>query len=185
MKKHGWVFTLNNYKPEELPFVGEQNGSSNWDYMQWKNPKTIYIGFGREKGEKGTPHLQGLIVFNRPVGLKTLKTLNSRAHWEEMRGTFDEAKVYCQKDGDYHHMIFSVDLKQVAAKIKLDHQEAELAKEEERSLKQLSLSLKSLESKVDKLLITQLNLIEAIRSTNRNQINLEAKINLLTKKINL
>jgi len=179
------VFTLNNYKPEELPFVGEQNGSSNWDYMQWKNPKTIYIGFGLEKGEKGTPHLQGLIVFHRPVGLKTLKTLNSRAHWEEMRGSFEEAEVYCRKDGDYRFMIFSANLKQVAAKIKLDHQEAEIAKEEEKSLKQLSISLKSLESKVDKLLLTQVNLIEAIRSTNRNQINLEVKFNLLLKKINL
>ena len=185
MKKHGWVFTLNNYKPEELPFVGEQNGSSDWDNVQWKNTKIIYIGFGFEKGDKGTPHLQGLVVFHRPVGLKSLKALNSRAHWEEMRGSFDEAKLYCQKEGNYYYMLFSADLKQVSAKIKLDHAEAELAKEEERSLKQLSISLKSLESKVDKLLITQVNLIEAIRSTNRNQINLEARINLLLKKINL
>ena len=185
MKKHGWVFTLNNYKPEELPFVGEQNGSSNWDDMQWKNSKIVYVGYAVERGEKGTPHLQGLIVFHRPVGLKTLKALNSRAHWEEMRGTFDEARVYCEKEGKYHHMLFTISIKQVVANIKLDHAEAELAKEEEKSLKQLSISLKSLESKIDKLLITQVNLIEAIRSANRNQINLEAKVNLLSKKINL
>lgn len=60
-----------------------------------------YVGYGREVGESGTPHLQGMIIFNNPVRFGTLKDLLPNAHVEIMKGTFDDSLAYCSKDGDY------------------------------------------------------------------------------------
>lgn len=38
-----WCFTINNWTPDDVP--------------EFKNME--YLVFGREKGEDGTPHLQG------------------------------------------------------------------------------------------------------------------------------
>lgn len=90
-RSRNWVFTLNNYTEEEegelkLYFAGN----------------CIYAGWGREVGENGTPHLQGLVVMQNAVRLATLRSkFSKRAHWEPMRGTFEQAKEYCKKDGLY------------------------------------------------------------------------------------
>ena len=38
---------------------------------------------GYEKGEQGTPHIQGYIEFENSVSLSTLKKINKRIHWEK------------------------------------------------------------------------------------------------------
>lgn len=84
-----WVFTLNNYTCEEeksLSLGGE---------------RIKYITWGRERGESGTPHLQGFVQFKAPTSLRQVKEISERAHWEIARGNNDQAITYCHKDGDY------------------------------------------------------------------------------------
>jgi len=52
----------------------------------------------REKGENGTEHLQGVVVFNTSIRLSALKNLCARAHWEPRLGTQAQAETYCSKD---------------------------------------------------------------------------------------
>lgn len=57
---------------------------------------------GKEQGETGTPHLQGFLILQNPQRLSFLKRrLHATAHFENARGTSEEASVYCKKDGDY------------------------------------------------------------------------------------
>lgn len=78
-----WVFTLNNPQPEENP--------SFW-------PGVKYIVWQLEKGEEGTPHFQGYVVFHSNKTLTGAKKINQRAHWDIRRGTHEEARVYCTKE---------------------------------------------------------------------------------------
>lgn len=102
MKKYCWVFTLNNYTEGDKPFVVKKS-QEGWvtRHLQWKDAGYIHIGYGIEVSSTGTPHLQGTVIFKRPVSFKTLKALSPKAHWEVMRGTIDEAFDYCKKDGNY------------------------------------------------------------------------------------
>ena len=83
--KH-WCFTLNNPGAEPVP--------------EWPVDVTYYV-IGKETGESGTPHWQGYVCFAKPLRLTALKKLMPRAHWEQMRGTPQQAADYCKKDGDY------------------------------------------------------------------------------------
>jgi len=60
-----------------------------------------YICYGRERGESGTPHIQGYIEFEVPKRFTTLKRECPRGHFEKRMGTASQASTYCQKDGDY------------------------------------------------------------------------------------
>lgn len=89
--KH-WVFTINNYKDEDVQLlrnVSEREG-------------VVYLVFGREKGEQGTPHLQGYLQHSSRRSLAYNKRdVHAAAHWEIARGTPTEASNYCKKDGDF------------------------------------------------------------------------------------
>lgn len=79
-----WVFTLNNYTPEEEQAL-----------------KTIdckWMVFGHEHQEEGTPHLQGAISFNSARWFNSLKKLIPRAHFEKMNGTCTQSREYCTKE---------------------------------------------------------------------------------------
>lgn len=91
-----WVFTLNNYTEEEegllITAVDE-------------DPEIVFLGYGREIGESGTPHLQGHLELSRRLTLQSLKAklhIPDRCHLEVRRGTFQQAEDYCNKDGDYY-----------------------------------------------------------------------------------
>ena len=91
-------WTLNNWTQEEhdaLMLAGAQ--------MQQLGIK--YLVFGRERGEQGTPHLQGYIILTTPVRWTTLNNRlhiqNGRMHWERAMGTPQQASDYCKKDGDF------------------------------------------------------------------------------------
>ena len=93
-----WCWTLNNYTNEEheaLMLAGAQ--------LQQLGIK--YLVFGRERGEQGTPHLQGYIILTTPVRWSTLNNRlhmqNGRIHWERAMGTAEQASNYCKKDGDF------------------------------------------------------------------------------------
>lgn len=78
-------FTLNNYTEEDKNLL--------------KQVKCKYICIRYEKGEEGTPHIQGFIQFENKIRLTGLKKIHKKAHWEFMRGTTDQAINYCKKDG--------------------------------------------------------------------------------------
>jgi len=84
--KH-WAFTLNNYEDvDELTSLPDG---------------VVYLVYGREVGESGTPHLQGHCSWDRRIRLTQASRLFSgRAHWSVARVVPNSIK-YCKKDGDY------------------------------------------------------------------------------------
>lgn len=86
-----WCFTLNNYTEEEYEQLVNYNGYN-------------YLVIGREIGKEGTPHLQGYIQLKKKMRLTGVKKINNRAHWEISKGTPEENKKYCSKDGNFIEM---------------------------------------------------------------------------------
>jgi len=83
-----WCFTINNPTDEDMiPLVD--------------NPKIKYIIVGKEKGEQGTEHAQGFVIFHGNQRMSAVKKLMPRAHLEMARGSAEQAADYCKKDGDY------------------------------------------------------------------------------------
>tara|TARA_A100001035_G_C27761984_1_gene491700 strand:- start:106 stop:642 length:537 start_codon:yes stop_codon:yes gene_type:complete len=137
MKKYGWVFTLNNYAEGEIPLC-RRDSAFKW-VSRWVHPNLAYIGFGREVASStGTPHLQGMVVFTRSVGIRTLKKLNERAHWQPMRGTFEEAQKYCSKENYCEWSIPGITKKHLKDKVEEDHLRAKVISDENESIEALS-----------------------------------------------
>ena len=87
-KVRGWCFTINNYTDEE--------------FNKLQHVDCQYIVYGIEKGESGTPHLQGYVHYKNQVRPSTVKaTIGTRAHIEARKGTVAEAVDYCKKDGTF------------------------------------------------------------------------------------
>lgn len=86
-RSRSWCFTLNNYTDEEV------------ERLQSEALKTQYLVFGREVGDKGTPHLQGYVYFEHKKSFKQLKAfIGKRAHIEITRGSFLANIRYCSKE---------------------------------------------------------------------------------------
>lgn len=81
-----WCFTLNNYTED--------------DVEKWTNVDCDYICFGREVGEEGTPHLQGVVRWKKNKRLSGCKKICERSHWEICR-SLQNSIIYCKKDGDW------------------------------------------------------------------------------------
>lgn len=89
-------FTLNNYEQKDLD-----------DFEKYfeNNDKIIYGIVGQEIGENGTPHLQGFLHYNmepKKGGINFWKAEipgGQRAHFETARGTDEQNKEYCEKEG--------------------------------------------------------------------------------------
>lgn len=80
------VFTINNPTDNCIQCV--------------KKIKCHSITAGLEKGEKGTPHVQGAVYFDNAKTFTSIcKQLGGRAHVERARGTWQQNIVYTQKDG--------------------------------------------------------------------------------------
>lgn len=87
-RTRSFCFTLNNYKPAEQE--------------QLRKLPCKYLIFGREKGDSGTPHLQGYVYFNSAKTLKAaIKTLPKRCHLEVAKADAAANYKYCSKDGDF------------------------------------------------------------------------------------
>lgn len=82
-----WCYTLNNYTDEDIKKCQE---------IQCR-----YHTYGMEIGEKGTPHLQGYIVFKDSKGLVGVQRFLGNAHWETAKGNHKQASDYCKKDRNY------------------------------------------------------------------------------------
>lgn len=87
-KARSWVFTLNNYTPEDCQRIEELS----------KNVKFIVVG--KEIAPKtGTPHLQGYVTFTSPRTLRSVKrAIGESAHLEPARGSAADSIKYCSKE---------------------------------------------------------------------------------------
>lgn len=90
-KARAWCFTCNNYENEDEIKIRKMA----------ENGTEVYIIYGKEKGESGTPHLQGYIHLKNARTMKSLKKeLAQKFHFEIARGSCDENVRYCSKEGD-------------------------------------------------------------------------------------
>lgn len=87
MSARAWCYTINNYTLQEQLDV---------DSIECR-----YNIFGLEKGKEGTKHIQGYIEFSKVVRFSAIKKLLPRAHIEMRKGTRDQARDYCKKEGKF------------------------------------------------------------------------------------
>ena len=85
-----FCLTLNNYTTAEA-----QN------LINFCKKYASYWVIGWEKGEQGTPHLQGYVELKKRIRFNSLKRKLPRCHIEKRRGTASQAATYCKKDGEY------------------------------------------------------------------------------------
>jgi len=78
-----WVFTLNNPEDDSLQL--------DWEGLRYR----IYQ---KEVGDNETPHLQGYVQWENPVGLPRCRRCIPRAHWEIAKGSLEQNKKYCSKE---------------------------------------------------------------------------------------
>jgi len=88
-----FCFTLNNYTDKEYD-----------DLCNSISSIAVYAIVGKEVGEMGTPHLQGYANLGRTnrksfVAIKHL--VGERAHIEIAKGSDEDNKKYCSKDGSF------------------------------------------------------------------------------------
>lgn len=92
-RARGWVFTVNNDTADDR--------SKTIDTAQVAQ----CIVAEHEVGENGTPHIQGAVYFANPRTLGGVRRLIPRAHWEVMRGTWQQAREYCLKGDEADRII--------------------------------------------------------------------------------
>lgn len=79
-----WTMTLNNYTQDEL--------------IKLTTPKSCEFFFQKEIGEEtGTPHLQGVFLYDNGRTMEQMKNWSPRAHWEVIHH-YDECIKYVQKE---------------------------------------------------------------------------------------
>lgn len=84
-----WCFTLNNYKQEDEDRIQLLQGH-----------KGVYVIYGKEVGESGTPHLQGFVSFPSRKRLSYVKKAIGQAHFSMAR-MIDNSIEYCKKDKNF------------------------------------------------------------------------------------
>jgi len=80
-KSRAWCFTLNNYTKDDIKIL--------------MSHKADYV-FQEETGEKGTPHLQGYILFANAISFNSIKDKIPRAHIEPAKNKIASIR-YCSK----------------------------------------------------------------------------------------
>ncbi len=77
-----WCFTINNPVRGEDPMPSDD---------------ALYLVWQLEEGKEGTLHFQGYVEMKSRRTLAAMKKLAPTAHWEQRKGTRDEARDYCFK----------------------------------------------------------------------------------------
>ncbi len=93
IRSRSWFLTLNNYTPEDVDTLTQDNSRISKYIIQ------------KEIGKHGTPHLQGVIYLNNACGLKSMKDIHPTAHWE-VANNWNACKNYCSKFDTRHGKIF-------------------------------------------------------------------------------
>lgn len=84
-----WCMTVNNWTEDDLAQV-----------TQLAQRSKQYI-VGKEVGSDGTPHLQCYFQFKSQMRFRTLKDAVPRAHIEKAKGSAQDNRRYCSKEGDF------------------------------------------------------------------------------------
>lgn len=88
----GWIFTLNNPTQEDCELLVDLHLSH----------ACAFMAFGLEHAPtSGTTHLQGFCYLPKMWSLKYIKRFVEKAHFERMRGSAEENRKYCSKEGSY------------------------------------------------------------------------------------
>ena len=88
-----FCFTINNPSDDEKAHMRNR--------AMLDTAGVTYIVWQVERGEAGTPHVQGYVEFKRrqrPTARSIKTVVGRRAHIEIRRGTADEAADYCKKE---------------------------------------------------------------------------------------
>lgn len=88
-RARGYCFTINNYTDDDFQKCTELLASA------------TYGVFGLETGKSGTPHIQGYGYWKNKISFNTLQQYFGNAHIEEARGTPEDNRKYCTKDGEF------------------------------------------------------------------------------------
>lgn len=91
-----WCFTVNNPRLTDHPTLWLPEGSR--------------FGFQYERGQQGTPHIQGWVILTEKKSLHAVKQLHQTAHWEVMRGSLQKNIEYCSKSETRDSEYFSNEL---------------------------------------------------------------------------
>jgi hypothetical protein len=94
-KAKQWCFTLNNYTPEDVDRLAASN-----EGQPAVHPDVVYILFGREVGESGTPHLQGTICLRSRKYRSQVKQIIGHNPHLEVTQDLAASIEYCKKDDD-------------------------------------------------------------------------------------
>lgn len=81
-----WCITHNNYAHQ---------------YVALPDPAITYMVSGKEKGERGTKHLQIYVELNRSRRRSFVAKIFPLAHVEVRRGSAEQAANYCKKEGNF------------------------------------------------------------------------------------
>lgn len=100
MTSRSYCWTMNNYDAEAVENIHrtfEHDSSNDGDHL------FRYIIWGCEVGESGTPHLQGYMELTKPVRFTQLLKYDvfAHTHFEKRRGTREQARDYCKKEGNW------------------------------------------------------------------------------------
>lgn len=93
-----WIWVLNNPTDEEM------NRFCHWseelEQSPNNHPDLRFIVFQKERGEEGTPHLQGYLELKQRKTLNQVKRIlqTNTVHLELRRGTAEQAIAYCTKE---------------------------------------------------------------------------------------
>lgn len=87
-----WCFTLNNYTQTQIDALKSKFAGGD----------ITYLIFGKETAPTtGTPHLQGYMELEKRDRLSAVTKMFPKYHLIAARGTAEESKTYCSKEGNY------------------------------------------------------------------------------------
>ena len=84
-RSRGWCFTLNNYSVERKPSVMLH----------------ARICCSEERGDEGTPHLQGYVHFKNEKEFEAAQGVDAKGTCRGSQRNYQQAIEYCQKEGDW------------------------------------------------------------------------------------
>lgn len=85
-----WCFTWNNYCDGAMDILE----------TRFKKLDILYI-CGYEKGESGTPHIQGYLESPKKIRPVEFLKLDCKIHWEKRKGSKSQNLDYCKKEGNF------------------------------------------------------------------------------------
>jgi len=98
-RSKSWTFVLNNWTPDQALDI---------EILAQTDNAVLYLVYGREVGESGTPHLQGFVKFKNKRSFNVVKAIFPYGTHVAVRykeSTDYHAAAYCKKD-DKHPFEF-------------------------------------------------------------------------------